>query len=890
MFVDDAHTDPSRISRIRAILRDVSPKTAIGATTWPGAEEQVRAELQVGTRQARRLEPLPASCILEIYRLRGLSEEQGVPPWVLRDLVDQASNLPGLAMTLAELCLQGNWEDVLSGQALRGLTVATLERLATRALSLPLLAALSVGGERGMPLLDVGQSLGLSKLELQNALSSLDSTGIVFESSENAVGVHPGALRSSFIEHVFFEPPRVFDIEDFIPLAITPREALRQLAEMASRCPKVDRTFLQSWLTRLEVTELDRMRSPEGDPWLIYATLGSAEARWVLEHYPGPPAEALHPALALAPSAGLERLLQLAESAEGPLHSQPRHPLRILEDWLRSRDQAIERRKSVLRAIRRRDRADRVAFEALCLVLDPSVEEAGSDALDSKVRIYFGARLADELDQIVDLWPAVLAQIQETTVLDWPSLSGRLEKWATPELIAAAEIPTESRMALEAGARTFVRDLRSAFHDDEDLQLGLHQLASSVDIAEEFPVDREIADLLSEPTTYEESLQQLDALASRWLALGPVEGSRRLVEVDRALRRIQTSTSYRVQEIAQRLADLTDQSVRWLDALRHAQSPFLTWPFAMNTSDAEFLQRYESWLEDEEFHRLALQRGLQLTKPPHEILELTAGHASIVGLMIRRGQIAEDLLPIFLSSDSPELRLEAAVGLWRSKGSDIAKSLVDLWEDALLSATLASSGQHSTVGEILSKCPSLGVRWLLAEQAAGDSKWSHRREDLASTTCHELGIDQRARLVESMERRGILSRVANEVVQRDPQLFSRLLERFPKTSRADSLAQPIACALSGRPDTAWLELARLAVESSVAPAAVVASAFGGGGFRWGTEVDYWTEWAESFRALAPQSDEMLQEVLDRGIDIATEQMERSLRHEKATALGRPSSV
>lgn len=117
VIVDDAHVDPSRLARLRALRAQGTHRFDIVASTWRGAENEVRDALGVWSSKVRRLELLTRREILDLYAEMGVTaEEFGLEKdRILGTLADQAANRPGLAVTLGTLWLEGDWQSVLEG-------------------------------------------------------------------------------------------------------------------------------------------------------------------------------------------------------------------------------------------------------------------------------------------------------------------------------------------------------------------------------------------------------------------------------------------------------------------------------------------------------------------------------------------------------------------------------------------------------------------------------------------------------------------------------------------------------------------------------------------------------------------------------------------------------
>jgi hypothetical protein len=200
VIVDDADSDtsPSRLE-ILAGLRQIHGFSIV-ATTWVGGQDQV-VEMLGGPPEShvRKLELLTRKQILEIVKQVGVEASEEV----LRELVDQSANRPGLAVTLATLWLQGSWKEVLEGRALSRTLLTRLRKLLNSDAA-DILAAFSLGGEAGMHLESVGDHLQVSLPEIRQSIADLAMAGVLSEIYGGALAVQPPQLRSALIRAVFF--------------------------------------------------------------------------------------------------------------------------------------------------------------------------------------------------------------------------------------------------------------------------------------------------------------------------------------------------------------------------------------------------------------------------------------------------------------------------------------------------------------------------------------------------------------------------------------------------------------------------------------------------------------------------------------------------------------
>ena len=191
VIVDDAHFAPARVVRLRQLRKVIDGDFSIVATSWMGEEGPVAKALN-----------LPGSRILELALLSrdqivNVIEGSGVrgPTWLVKELVDQAEGRPGLAVTLSQLCLQGDVRDVALGEHIMNHTVTTFER-SVGPETTQMLAAFALGGDTGMPQSVVSSELGIPIGKLNAAVTRLAVGGVIDRANRSRMRSPPNTLRA----------------------------------------------------------------------------------------------------------------------------------------------------------------------------------------------------------------------------------------------------------------------------------------------------------------------------------------------------------------------------------------------------------------------------------------------------------------------------------------------------------------------------------------------------------------------------------------------------------------------------------------------------------------------------------------------------------------------
>ena len=372
VIVDDAHTQPEILVDLRRLRTEIGIDFSIVATTWEGGRDSVVEALGVRTKEGvRRLELLTRAEILKIFENLGVRESAGI----MRYLVDQAANKPGLAATIGTLWLQGEWQDVIDGKALSR-TLLDFFQKHVGSESTDVLAAFSLGGDRGVGMETVREFLGLNRVQIRQIATGLAAGGVLSEVDRDTLAVWPQPFRYALIRTVFFSGPG-YPYQDLIRSVPSLKKAVETLIMAKSLGASVPAEEL-----RHLVLESDSLEA-----WNGLARLSEEDARWVLAHYPGAIEDVGKSLLEQCPEAAAARLLErAADSTLRPIHSYSDHPMRVLSDWIRDLDvpldQMIARRRMLATTSKRyleEGGETSVGVHGIALALSPTLESSSLD-------------------------------------------------------------------------------------------------------------------------------------------------------------------------------------------------------------------------------------------------------------------------------------------------------------------------------------------------------------------------------------------------------------------------------------------------------------------------------------------------------------------------------
>jgi hypothetical protein len=892
VIVDDAHLHPESLVMLRHLRGEMQEVFALMATSWTSERDRNAVVTALPGAQVRELSLLPRHQILEILRQGGIRESDEI----LRELVDQAANKPGLAATIAYLWKQGAWEDILEGKALRRQVLATFGNAGEGVEDL--LAAFSLGGDCGMGLEPVRSFLDLSRPEIRHRAATLAAGGVLARRGDDALSVWPRRLRTSLLHTVFFAPSAA--TSDYHPLlaeAPSFAEAVRELAtvrQLGARVPDIYDHLQQVGY------EEESARSA----WRRLAGTDDEEAGWVLENYPGDLLDVAFSLLLQIPGEVLPRLLaRAAEEATGGRREG--RTMSLLASWIQEPsptrvEEALRRREAIAHAAKQflgQGGDLGTGVQGICLALTPNQRGSTRDpGLGNNVTLWSALLPRPALLRIAAIWEQARRSIRELNRASWQEIESALWNWMHPAHSApGARVPEDVRREMPEFALRVLGDLIPLAQESPGLRAGLARAAAKLNAS--LPIELDPSFELLYPEYYVESepareaarLEALADLAGVWQAeLGPQEMARRVTWYEGEADKIGYGWPRGSQEICRQLAADVADPLPWLEVFVDQKldnkfaAPLLE--RLVRERQAEWEKVTERCLELDRYQFGAIEAVLKLPDAPPSLIEKALHRAAAwpvqVETLALRREMPRDTLRTALGHPRWEVSLAAAVGEWyASKGVGIADHLLTDWREAILRAPAENSqtGFQHWLGVILTKDPNLALEWLLARVRDPESAVSPSTGPLASAA-QALRTEQRAQLVAEVTPAPILDSLLPPIVGRDPELYSQLLAR---TQLRDYHLAP----LNGKPDQEWSQLAALALDAGYPPERIAdAAAWGSGHFFAGPGVEYWEDWEQAFIALEEHPSVGMREVGRQGRRIVEGELKTARSKQEQIAL------
>lgn len=892
VVVDDAHVALHRIDSLRRLRQETGARFDIVATTWNGARDLVIDRLvDLPDHRVRKLELLTRDEVVEVFRAAGVDVREDV----FRKLVDQASNKPGLAVTIAGLCLQGAWPEILTGKVLGRTLLVTFRELVGKDAA-AILAAFSLGGEAGMDLKSTGECLGLGLAEIGRKASALSAGGVLFERGKDRLAVRPRILRSALLRDVFFP-----DSGPGLPY--------RVLLDRAPHRQRAVETIVQARLDGVRVPDTDLRELvaavPSRDAWAGLAASGTENAQWVLASYPYELTDIASEALHQAPESVLPVLLDRAADAPGTPQGRTRHPLRILADWAKELDEyrpseTMRRRRLVAQHARRYLQAGgdlAVGVQAICALLSPTCEGSHLDPGAGRTLTMRWAVLSrEQLREVTSLWDSVREAIPRLDREAWRHLSSALWGWVYPTYsFKSIDVPDETRELMPGFAVSVLRDVAPLAKGRPGLTKAIQDLAARA--GTELDLDEDPIYGILFPPDYEgddfESWQagQLGAvreLATRWSGRDPVEVIEEIRRYEHEAREAGRTWPRRTPDLCRELAHTTVEPAAWASLLIEAGAEAdLVLPFLEEAARARlpgWVSLIERCLSSERYDWLGLNVALRAADTPENVLtramEKAPGAAQLVETLCLRQEIPSARVAALLNHPDRKTALAAAVGEWLADPEgEVRPELLPMWRSAILRSghedDLEGPGLGFWLGVILNKSPDLAEDWLRRMLRSMRRSFRLAPDDIAEKALSGLGKSARAALLREIKGDLIPAGFVPSLIGRDPELYRELLAS--PEARSYHLAP-----LGGSPDEAWLPLALAALDRGYLPVQIAhATIWENSGAPYsGTMKDHWREIDSAFSRFEDHSKAEVRAIAHEGRGIVrheTDGREKTLR-------------
>ena len=891
VIIDDAHVNPDRIRSFDQLRKEINAEhIRIIATCWESEVDQVQSALRLADQNVLHLDLIEANTMVEIIKSFGIES----PNELIAVIRQQAAGRPGLAATLADLCLKGNVQRVISGEGLVDQLSAQLSKTFDTNVK-QLLAAFALGGDAGVNQSEVARILGISDLDISERLARLAAGGVLRERGNRALSIEPDAMRGVLVRDVFFGGVGSLDYTSLLEIVESLVDATATLTSAHSRGAQIPNL-------------LNLVKSADSEHlWSEYAWLGPSEAEYVITNSPELilVEQIARAGLRHVPELTIPQLLDRVGEAGG---LQTKDPIDLLGKWIndahRARKDGISERVTLVRSAHRwwkQSQRARTAIRVMCIGLKPGFEyysvDPGAGMTITKTQ---GTIPGPRLDNIIRLWPYVKEIIREGERVPCTELLRLINEWRLyggPDVV----ISDESEIVIQEFAESMLRDLAEATRERPGIQ---HRLQRSVEVMGS-KIDLVLDPIFESFFSWQENAEGKRLIDGTAKLLGI--GHRSITDIAESLAKIQAEArladfdpgaSGTAEQICRRISDSAEDPVTAAEIFMQHKLPG-KWihPFLFRA----ITEDHQGWrsvmcqcLSDKSYQEIGVSVILTLPDPPPEMLEtllsLAGDFLPLTYRLCRWGSVHKATLQALLNADDHRVAVVAAVGHWfaepMGKNESIDKSL---WKQAILRTVYENSfpsgldAYEYGLGEILASDSDLAEEWLLLGLGERHSGIGFHMEEIAvESVIPAMELQQRRRVLAALPRvwNGTVSRIVHEVISQDLDLYQELLD---SKDRSDYHLSP----LMGKPDRLWWMKAVLALNAGHSIKEIVRAADASEAQAWmGNESGMWAEWRGAFQA--PQdlgeADSRILEIARRGTELMDKREQEALKGERYRAV------
>ena len=877
IIVDDAHIDTGRLNMLRQLRTQIGARFRIIATCWPGHKDNILHYMRVPTSSTHELEPLTRDQIVELIKSAGIAG----PVELIRELVNQAEGRPGLAATLCYLCMKGDVRQIALGDALSRDIRTTFEPILGKETT-AMVAAFSLGGDKGMSMETVATQFKLSPVNVQQIATGLAAGGVLTDVGQGRLAVRPPSLRYALIRDVFFCGATSLPCNELISQSPDIAETALTSIGARARGAAVPDNLLTEMVNRADSDKV----------WENYSYLGPSECNYTLDNHPEKLLIVAEAALNFVPQKAIPLLLGHAIGDTRPLHSHPDHSLRKIEDWVKSAEpggnQATLRRgvllDSALSWFAESNNAN-IALKAIQFVLSPAFADSEMSP-GSQLTVTFRRGLITqvEMSAIRGFWPRIQEFLQLASIQDWSPIFELIHEWLYPGRVAE-HVSDEIRNSMRNFAVEVAKDIIDMNIDHPGVLSHISRILKQLEVQLTIDLDPEF-DILFPVEDWGLDYKKIQAkqadaaekLAKNWSSHDAKDIAERIVRYELEARAAGLTWPRWSPFVAEIIASKVQSPSTWAHAfIKAGADSDLVIPFLQATAssaDPESFELLKACLKEPRLQFAGISVGLTAPVLPEGLLPMIISTLddrfnNWIEVECMLLHIPDDRLAALLAHTDHSVAAAAAIGEWEAtpRGT-VRESFKDLWRTAIINGL-----ERQYEGkEMFSKDPSLAFEWL--QLRIKDKRgFSYCSDDLRKVALQVIDLEQRKSLLEQIGDRFWDSEVIHGIVDDEPEVYRSLLQN-------ERLKRFHLSPLAGNPVGVWITEALMALEAGYSPESISQSVYGGIHIFWGNESRHWVQWVESFESLLTHDDPRIRTVGRIGKDYALAQKERALVKER----------
>jgi len=603
------------------------------------------------------------------------------------------------------------------------------------------------------------------------------------------------------------------------------------------------------------------------------------------------------PALHFVPERIIPELLNRGGGDDRRLNAYPDHPLRILQSWIQesrpNSGEAVRRRgillDSTIKWLAQVGPSD-VGLRALAMSIDPSFERTDTDpGSGMSIQIISGLLSSNEVSQLLERWPELLATITGVSFTNWEPLINVLWHWASPGHHIAWPIDPIIINQMKRFGRRMIRDLEPMALRNVGLAYHLRKLAKVLRVriaAQTSPTDFEVLYPDREPLVNRDRVEKRQLAAARqlgrdWSQLVPTWVASRIQYIESEARSGKITWPRWTLSCINELARTVTGPTIWIDAFMSAGlSAELLEPLVRQL----VRDRVPNWqdtlgtvLDNPNTCPAGVVAALSIDGIPARVIgkavRAASGMANIIETMCLRGEVTEPALRALLRCSDDAVAGSAAIGMWiDSHGANLPSALRTEWLEAILRAPT----DEYWVQEIIKQDSVIARRWI-------ETRLQNQTDQVYfATEADRLAIESfdresRVALLDLMPKNIIGADFITTLVNGDAEVYRALLA---KQNLKRLHLQPLPSAN----DVVWPILATRALDAGYSVEDVADTSYLGLRTWEGPQSDMWHHIINRFDQFLTHEDPRLRLIAARITEIASSIRDDTRKRERQEAV------
>ncbi|MFZ7131305.1 MAG: hypothetical protein ACOWWR_03000 [Eubacteriales bacterium] len=810
-------------------------------------------------------------------------------------IINYSNGLPGLAVTLLDTCIKTGGKEVFEGKSILTFladisleTRSTIDWIKTK----KILAWISLFGRSGIRLDQLSQILDIPMIEILSFLNSYQYSGIITE-DHGRFWVRPKALRAVLVKEDLFNQDQFYHFLDSSNFNDASLDVILDAVRIGGSMPSA---YLYSFLSKTTNTDL----------WIRFYSLFPESIDQGIKEHPNTREASIEPGLYNTPDMILPIVFEIASNDKRPLHSNPDHVLRKLENWLQAEpnsNKVIRKRKVVLQALAQFANSGgdpETIMSVICLVISPKYDFSEIPP-GSGYKINYGTGLysINLLKQFNEFWGQVNTILSTLPARLFFNLINSLYDWIYPSRIVQ-DLSSDFVNGVQEISELFIHDVAKIIKNHPVLVQQLEKLYVFLDKEIDFKVEiqpeilRIYNILFPDRDEYlkmdqNKQVEAINTLAKEFLSQ----------DIDDVVEKISWTKdeAYFIHDpwpdLLPNLFSLISQDaedpLKWYTTLVKKNLKNYTLPF-INQIISKKIENWESIIHDllkqDETIPLAIQTVFQLESPPIDLLKIVLVEVSNVNphwikTLCARDQVSESVVLHLLNHENEKIALAAALGEWyRAPHKNVRESLKKNWEKVISETTEFEYG----LVDIFKEHPNLAFSWLSKAVSSIPDGFAGAEEKLIENVIPLLTIEDRKRLLQiivsaNKQRIHEIAQI-RQLVSDSISLYEFLLEISNINDHLFYILSP----LNKLPNnTTWPEMALLAIDQEVNIKNILSAAFQPQFYdvaRVGELSNQYQEYVVAFEQLTHHENEIIRTIAEEGFEKAKKEVSENKERER----------